>query len=300
MSIKYVDINVKSLLVKEVNETAITSGLVTVKDGTRTLSLTPSSLSCDSSFTISNATLNAVTGVTVSSTDNSTNLATTAFVKAQSYLSASLMTAYATIASLADYAKLSIAQTWSALQTFSSGIATNVFNGISATSAMTMGSNLTTGTLALGTSTSSTTLNGNTTISQFAAPTTPNYSYPISSGKIGCLLSNTSANVSTTAGTPVVVVSLSIPPGVWSITGHVQLSSSGTNTYSIISVTTGTVLDITKRCHNQPAGIGYATNINITVFVTNETAGNVTWNLVGQIGFNGTFMANSMIAARLA
>jgi hypothetical protein len=164
---------------------------------------------------------------------------------------------------------------------------------------MTIGSNLTTGTLTIGTSTSSTTLNGNTTISQFAVPITTNYSYPVSYGKVGFLISNTSTNVSTIANTPVVVVSVSIPPGVWSITGHARVTA-GTNTYSSISVTTGTVLDTTKMYHKQPAGSSYDTNINITVFVTNETAGNVTWNLVGQCGFNGTFLENSMIAARIA
>jgi hypothetical protein len=261
--------------------------------------MTPSSISCNTPFTISNVMIGATTGVTVNSTDNSTNLATTAFVKSQSYLSSVSLATYATISSLVDYAKLSIAQTLTALQTFSSGIATNLFNGITSTSAMTIGSNLTSGTLTIGTSTSSTTFNGNTTISQFAAPITPNYTYPVASGKVGCLISNTSSNVSTTANTPIVVVSVSIPPGVWSITGHVQVSS-GTNTYTSISVTTGTVLDTTKMYHKQPAGVSYNTNINITVFVTNETAGNVTWNLVGQCGFNGTFLANSMIAARIA
>jgi len=300
MSFKYVSINVKSLLVQDVNQTSISPSNIVLQDGTRTLTVTPSSLSCDGSFTISNATLGTTTGVTVSSEDNSTNLATTAFVKSQSYLSASSMSVYATIASLSEYAKRTIEQTWTALQTFSSGIATNVWNGIAGTSTMEIGGNLTTGSLTLGTSTSSTTLNGNTTITQFASPMTTNYSYPVSSGKIGCLLSNTTSNLSTTANTPLVVAFLSLPPGVWAITGHVQVSSSGTNNYSSISVTTGTVVDTTKMYHKQPTGISYNTNINMTVFVSNETAQNVTWNLVGQIGFNGTFLNNSMIAARIA
>ena len=299
MSFKYVDIHVKSLLVKDVNETSITPALLTVKDSSSTLTLTPSSISCNTPFTLSNATFRATTGVTVSTSDNSTNLATTAFVKAQSYLTTASLAAYVTLSSLSEYAKMSIARTWTALQTFSSGIATNLLNATTDTSVMTIGSNLTTGTLTIGTSTSSTTLNGNTTISQFAVPITTNYSYPVSYGKVGFLISNTSTNVSTIANTPVVVVSVSIPPGVWSITGHARVTA-GTNTYSSISVTTGTVLDTTKMYHKQPAGSSYDTNINITVFVTNETAGNVTWNLVGQCGFNGTFLENSMIAARIA
>ena len=298
----YADFKAKSILVKDVNETAIAPGFLTMKDGTRTLSVTPSSLSCDGSFTISNATLGTTTGVTVSSTDNSTNLATTAFVKAQSYTTGSL-SAYATISSLADYAKLAIAQTWTALQTFS-GIATNLWNGTSATSAMTIGSNLTTGSLTLGTSTSSTTLNGNTTISQLASPITPNYAYPVSSGKIGYY--------TFVQGTTVIVAgdfltrnlaTLSVPPGVWGIMGHTTIS--GTNTantiYGLVCITSvSNTYNTTHMSHNQPRGTNYSTDINVSGIVTNSTASNVNWYLVGVMGVGGDYTNNYLYIVRLA
>lgn len=90
-------------------------------------------------------------GVTVSSSDNSSTLATTSFVKAQNY---------ATQPTLASYAQNIVAQTWSAVQTFSNGILSSNYNALTPTSTVSVGSNLTTGTLNLGTSTSSTTLSG--------------------------------------------------------------------------------------------------------------------------------------------
>jgi hypothetical protein len=299
----FADFKAKSILVKDVNETSITPGLLTLTD-VNTLSVTPSSLSCNTPFTISNATLGAATGVTVSSTDNSTNLATTAFVKGQSYLSSASLATYATISSLVDYAKLAVAQTWSALQTFSSGIATNLWNATTATSTMTIGSNLTTGTLTLGTSTSSTTLNGNTTLSQLASPITPNYSYPISSGKVGysTFVQNTAA-VTVGDYNPRTLATLSVPPGVWGIMGHTTISSTGTGntTYSLVCISdVNNGFNTVHMSHNQPRGTNYNTDINVSGIVTNSTAGNVNWYLVGIMGFGGNFTNNYLYIVRLA
>jgi len=89
-------------------------------------------------------------GVTLSTSDNSSSLATTAFVKAQNY---------AANASLAYYAQMAVAQTWSAVQTFN-GILSSTYNALTPTSTLSVGSNLTTGILNLGISTSFTTLAG--------------------------------------------------------------------------------------------------------------------------------------------
>ena len=298
----YADFKAKSILVKDVNETSITPGLLTLTD-VSTLSVAPSSISCNIPFTISNATLGSTTGLTVTSSDNSTNLATTAFVKAQSYLTAASLSAYATISSLSEYVKLTITQTWSALQTFSSGIATNMWNATTTTSAMTIGSNLTTGTLTIGTSTSITTLNGNTTISQFAAPITPNYSYPISSGKIGysTFVQNTAAvNVGDYDGRT--LATLSVPPGVWGIMGHTTISSTGTGTiYSLVCISNvNNVFNTVHMSHNQPRGTNYNTDINVSGIVTNSTASNVNWYLVGIMGFGGNFTNSYLYIVRLA
>jgi len=93
-------------------------------------------------------------GVTVSSTDNSSILATTAFVKSQNY---------ATQPTLASYAQMALTQSWSAFQTFNGILSSTydaTYNALAAKFIVSVGSNLTTGTLNIGTSTSSTTLSG--------------------------------------------------------------------------------------------------------------------------------------------
>jgi len=295
----FADFKVGSISVKDVNETTVAPGRLTIKDGTGTLSVTPSSLSCDTSFTISNATLGSATGVTVNSDDNSTNLATTAFVKAQSYLSAASLAAYATVATLSDYAKLAVAQTWTALQTFSSGIATNLWNATTATSTMTIGSNLTTGTLTLGTSTSSTTLNGNTTLSQLAAPITPNYSYPISSGKVGYTVYLTNpSNVNASTGNPTVLLTLSVPKGVWLITAHANIMNANPVTYTLMCFNTTTGITTASNCHNQPSGADFTTDISVTTVI--QATSDTTYYLVGQLGFNGTFFTITSNMCKIA
>ena len=280
------DFKVGSVLVKDVNETSITPGLLTITNVSTSLSVTPSSISCNAPFTISNATLGTTNGVTVSTSDNSTNLATTAFVKAQSYLTSASLAVYATISSLSEYAKLTILQTWSALQTFSSGIATNVCNATTSTSAMTIGSNLTTGTLTIGTS--STTLNGNTTLSQLASPITPNYSYPISSGKVGYTVYLTNPNtVNAIAGNPTVLLNISVPKGIWLITAHANISNSNPVTYTLMCFNTTSAITTASNCHNQPSGADFTTDISLTAVI--QVTSDTTYYLVGQLGFNGAF-----------
>jgi hypothetical protein len=298
----YADFKAKSILVKDINETAIGSGALTLTEGTRTLSFLPSSLSSNQGFAISNATLGTATGVTVSADDNSTNLATTAFVKAQSYLSTIPSGTYATMTSFADYVKFTIAQTWSALQTFS-GIVTNVINATSATSAMTIGSNLTTGSLTIGSSTSSTTLNGNTTVSQLATPIRPSYTYPLASGKVGYYTSVQGTTVSVGDYNPKNLATLSVPPGVWGIMGHTTVSSTGTgNTiYSLVCISNvSNGFNTVHMSHNQPRGTNYNTDINVSGIVTNSSASNVNWYLVGVMGIGGNFSNNYLYMVRLA
>ena len=112
--------------------------------------------------------LGSAYGTTLSSSDNSSALATTAFVKSQGYSTGG--------GSLVGYAQTAVAQTWSALQTFSSGIQSSSYNALTATSTLSLGSNLTTGTLGLGTSTC--TINQN-------VPFTPTYSSAPTSTQIG-------------------------------------------------------------------------------------------------------------------
>jgi len=107
-------------------------------------------------------------GVTMDSSDNSSALATTAFVKSQGYSTSG--------GSSVGYAQMVIAQTWSAIQTFSAGILSSSYNALTATSNVSVGSNLTTGILNLGTSTSTLNLN---------APLTPTYTAASVSGQLG-------------------------------------------------------------------------------------------------------------------
>jgi len=124
-------------------------------------------LNIGSSLTTTNL-LGAAYGTTLSSSDNTSALATTAFVKAQGYSTGG--------GSLVGYAQTAVAQTWSALQTFSSGIQSSSYNALTATSTLSLGSNLTTGSLNLGTSTC--TMNQN-------VPFTPTYSSVPTSTQIG-------------------------------------------------------------------------------------------------------------------
>lgn len=66
-------------------ETNLSPNSVSLYDRTTRTTLTATTLSSTGTLTISNARLTSVTGVTADSTDNSTRLATTAFVKAQTF-----------------------------------------------------------------------------------------------------------------------------------------------------------------------------------------------------------------------
>ena len=83
--------------------------------------------------------------------DNSSSVATTAFVKGQGY-----------VTSLTGYAQLAAAQTWSAIQTFNSGVLSSKYDALNSSSALSLGSNLATGIVNIGTSTSITNLSGTT------------------------------------------------------------------------------------------------------------------------------------------
>jgi hypothetical protein len=112
----------------------------------------------------------AVNAITVSSGDNSSSLATTAFVKAQGYATGS-----GTV-SFTGYAQMAVAQTWSALQSFSSGILSSNYNALTSTSTVSFANNLTTGILNIGTSTATVNLN---------VPLTPTYTAAPVSGQTG-------------------------------------------------------------------------------------------------------------------
>jgi hypothetical protein len=119
--------------------------------------------------------------------DNSSTVATTSFVKGQNY---------ATTSSLAAYAQMTAAQTWSAVQTFNSGILSSAYDALNAASTLSVGSNLTTGIVNIGTamtsagrvnigtSSSQTTLNGtsvNLNNPRMNNPITIGYSIPANS-----------------------------------------------------------------------------------------------------------------------
>jgi hypothetical protein len=110
--------------------------------------------------------LGPTNGSTVTSSDNSSSLATTAYVKSQGY----------STSSFTGYAQMAATQTWSAIQTFSSGILSSTYDAITPTSTVSVGSNLTTGTLNLATSSATINLN---------APLSPTYTTAPTSTQIG-------------------------------------------------------------------------------------------------------------------
>ena len=150
-----------------------------VDNGTQRTTLNASLLTSDGTLTISNASLTNVTGVTQEPSDDSTKLATTAFVKDQEYATVTALTAnisaiytslasfarqtsvdsiYTTLATCARQtsvdsiyttltacAKVTSAQYWWLVQTFGSGIVTNSIKSNSITADLILGENMTTG-----------------------------------------------------------------------------------------------------------------------------------------------------------
>jgi len=106
----YADLKATSLRLSDTTATGIpelvlTSGLASLYNGTNRIHITPTNVSSDGVLTLSNTTFSGTTtGFTMPSTDNSSKIATTAFVKAQTPI---------------GYARLESNQSWTAAQNFS-------------------------------------------------------------------------------------------------------------------------------------------------------------------------------------
>lgn len=112
----FAEVNAKSLRLTETTTTlpeqSISSTLITLYNGTNRINITPTTLSSDAILAFTNMNLSGTsTGVTMVSTDNSSKLATTAFVKAQ-------------IPNFTGYAQTGVSQAWTATQNFSMVTAT--------------------------------------------------------------------------------------------------------------------------------------------------------------------------------
>jgi hypothetical protein len=108
----FVEFKAKSLLLRDSNtsgipEVSISPGVLSIYNGSNRINITPTTISNDAIIAITNVNLSGTaTGVTMASTDNSSKLATTAFVKSQTF-------------NLSGYAQTSVIQTWTAIQNFS-------------------------------------------------------------------------------------------------------------------------------------------------------------------------------------
>jgi len=106
----YADLKATSLRLSDTTATGIpelvlTSGLASLYNGTNRIYITPTNVSSDGVLTLSNTTFSGTTtGFTMPSTDNSSKIATTAFVKAQTII---------------GYARLDSNQSWTNTQNFS-------------------------------------------------------------------------------------------------------------------------------------------------------------------------------------
>jgi len=106
------DLKANSLRLTEANssslaELAVLSGLITMYNGSNRIMITPTTFSSDGILNVSNANLSGTsTGVAQLSSDNSSKLATTSFVKSQTI-------------DLTGYVQTNVSQTWTATQNFS-------------------------------------------------------------------------------------------------------------------------------------------------------------------------------------
>ena len=193
----------------------ITAETIQLDNGTTNTTITSSSLSSNGPFSITNVNMSGVTSVTPDVTDNSSKLATTSFVSqkianmslsgyettsnksinvstnassdtmypsvkaVKTYVDAALSAYTPTNTSMSLYAQMAATQTWSAVQTFGSGVLASSYNALTATSNISLGTNLTTGILSLGTSTATINLNGPFTPTYTAKPTANQIGYNI-------------------------------------------------------------------------------------------------------------------------
>ena len=110
-SVTSADVNAKALrltdTITSIPELYASAGLIEIRNGTNRITITSTNLSSDGIIAFNNVNLSGTArGVTVASSDNSSKLATTAFVKSQ-------------VPNLTGYAQTGISQTWSAIQNFS-------------------------------------------------------------------------------------------------------------------------------------------------------------------------------------
>lgn len=101
------DLKAKSFRLSDsMNEVFLTPTLASLYNGTNRINITPTTISSDGTFVLSNTNFSGTTtGVTTDTSDNSSKIATTAFVKAQ-------------VPNLTGYARLDSIQTWTNPQTF--------------------------------------------------------------------------------------------------------------------------------------------------------------------------------------
>jgi len=195
--------------------------------GTNALSIAIGSLSAiiniGGTTTLTNFVGRTTSSYTLLASDNSTNISTTSWVTS-------------------NFAKLSAANFWTAVNTFTAGLNTSVIGNISLASGYYLWDsanttvNIATNTaypLNLGGLTNTTTVNGGivnigtasvSTVSlsgtlNFNSPITPLYSYPVSSSQIGYTLQeNITATTVTSGAFMPLLTRVTLPAGVWMIT----------------------------------------------------------------------------------
>jgi hypothetical protein len=205
-------------------------------------------------------------GVTMTSSDNSSALATTAFVKSQGYSTSG--------GSSVGYAQLAVAQTWSAIQTFSGGILSSSYNALTATSNVSVGSNLTTGILNLATSTATVNLN---------VPLTPTYTAASLSGQVGYTVVLPPLDTATYqfSGGDLVYRYVPIVQGTYVVTGAVStpISLDYFNIhFSALKVTPAAGLDTTNFAIPANRILAFA-GLKASALSTNVVLAGTTWSI---------------------
>jgi hypothetical protein len=268
---------------------------IQLTNGVSNITLTPTTISSNGTLTLSNVNLSGSTGVTVSSSDNSSNLATTAFVKAQtpnisgyaqlattqswsakqnfSTLTASTPATSdnsskvattefvkAQTPTLTGYAQLVSAQTWTATQNFSTITAsTPATSDNSSTVATTAFVKAQTPSLA-GYAQTSTTQTWTAT-QTFNTPLSIGHTISSSTNQIGNIISGTllttAVSLPTNSGGTFTVTSLNIPPGTWILMFCIQFGLTATPSILIPNIVDNGTVDQVSYNIPCPSVVGY-------------------------------------------
>jgi hypothetical protein len=229
---------------------------------------------------------------------------------------------------------LAAANSWSGLQTFSSGIITDTINPISGGTLLIGNATTTTnvevasvagrsvvlhlgdgngsgGAINIGNGTNATnnvqilngtgstgtiTLGSSTSFNVLGCPLSPNYSYPVASGRIGATIAGTNAGtLNLVAGTSKTLSTIVIPTGIWVI--HGSFSGYANSTYLTIGLSTTNNSVVSGLVAINTSAVAGTSPATVLTFIVSTAT---TYYLVGVAGTSGTTTSVVFNARRIA